>query len=55
MSAPRNFRGATYQIRVERNGSGDKVTLKVDSNLNVGNLVPIAAPGKKVNIEVSIG
>jgi cellobiose phosphorylase len=53
--ARREFRGATYEIAVERRGPGDQVALAVDGVPVVGDVVPIAPAGRRVLVEVTIG
>jgi cellobiose phosphorylase len=54
-SATRVFRGATYQITVERSGSGASVVLSVDGEIIPGDLVPLAKPGTTVRVKATIG
>lgn len=54
LTATRIFRGATYQISVERMGSGAETSLTVDGKHLEGNLVPLAKPGKMVRVQVII-
>jgi cellobiose phosphorylase len=54
-SVTRNFRGASYKIKVERKGIGNKITLKVGGKTLNGNLLPVAGPGSTVNVEVTVG
>jgi cellobiose phosphorylase len=44
-SARRNFRGVTYNITVERAGSGNTITLTVDGKPVEGNVVPFPKDG----------
>jgi cellobiose phosphorylase len=50
-SATRRFRGATYSITVRRGNLGES-RLLVDGKLVEGTLVPLAAPGATVRVEV---
>jgi len=43
----RKFRGATYQIEVQRAGDGNQVSLEVNGAPVQGNLVPLPAAGTK--------
>jgi cellobiose phosphorylase len=43
----RKFRGVTYDIAVERTGSGNEVSLEVNGASIAGNLVPLPPPGTK--------
>jgi cellobiose phosphorylase len=53
--ATRLFRGATYQIIVERVGRGNAVTLKVDGKPVEGNIVPLPLAGQtEVKVEVRL-
>jgi cellobiose phosphorylase len=45
--ATRKFRGVTYDIAVERAGSGNQVSLEVDGAPLPGNLVPLPPAGTK--------
>lgn len=54
-SATRHFRGVTYHITVERTGSGNKVSLFVDSMQISGKIVPLPPKGvSEVNVKVVI-
>jgi cellobiose phosphorylase len=51
--ARRIFRGVTYQITVERAGSGNATTLMVDGRPMEGNVVPFPPEGiKEVQVDV---
>ncbi|HQE17815.1 MAG: glycosyl hydrolase family 65 protein [Aggregatilineales bacterium] len=54
-SATRQFRGATYEIEVRRNGAGTGVSLTVDGVPLAGNVVPPAAPGSVVKVVATLG
>ena len=43
----RKFRGVTYDIRVDRTGAGNNVSLEVDGTSVPGNLVPLPPPGAR--------
>jgi cellobiose phosphorylase len=45
--ATRKFRGATYEIEVERAGPGNQVTLEVNGARVSGNVVPLPSNGAK--------
>jgi len=49
-TATRQFRGATYNITVERHGTGNNITLKVDGKRIDGNIIPIALKGATVKV-----
>jgi cellobiose phosphorylase len=51
-TATRKFRGASYNITVERHGPGNAVTLTVDGNPVEGNLAPAAPAGSTVEVKV---
>jgi cellobiose phosphorylase len=53
-SVTRVFRGATYQIKVRREGAGNKMVLEVDGKSLEGNLIPIATTGSTVNVLVIV-
>jgi cellobiose phosphorylase len=50
-TATRQFRGATYEIIVERQGSGNAVSLEVDGKPVTGSMVPLAAKGSTVKVK----
>jgi cellobiose phosphorylase len=52
--ATRQFRGATYEISVERQGSGNHVSLEVDKKPIEGTIVPLAAPGSTVQVKAIV-
>ncbi len=54
-TATREFRGATYQITVERAGAGQTVTLIVDGQPVAGDVVPPAEPGRTVRVQARLG
>ena len=47
LKVTRKFRGVTYQIAVERKGSGNQVALEVNGASIAGNLVPLPPAGTK--------
>ncbi len=49
------FRDARYEIVVERAGAGDAVSLVVDGTPVEGDVVPLAAAGGSVLVEVMVG
>ena len=51
----RHFRGATYVIRVQRTGKGNRVELSVNGKSIPGRVVPPARRGATVNVNVSVG
>ena len=56
-TASRRFRGATYQISVRRaatldSGLGEGAGVRVDGTQVAGTLLPLAAPGQTVRVEV---
>ncbi len=53
--ARRRFRGALYEIDVVRSGPGNRVALVVDSEPLEGDVVPAAAAGEHVRVEVTVG
>lgn len=53
--ARRLFRGALYEIAVERTGPGSRVSLTVDGEPVAGDVVPLAAPGARTTVEVAVG
>jgi cellobiose phosphorylase len=53
--ARRVFRGALYEITVERKGSGDGIALVVDGSPVEGDVVPLVPAGERVVVEVSVG
>jgi cellobiose phosphorylase len=50
----RKFRGATYDITVERDGPGNSVSLQVDGKAVDGNIVPIASLGSIVDVRATL-
>jgi cellobiose phosphorylase len=46
-SAKRTFRGATYHIKIERTGSGNEISLRVNGNPIHGEVVPFPPEGVK--------
>ncbi|MEO8613010.1 MAG: glycosyl hydrolase family 65 protein, partial [Chloroflexota bacterium] len=52
--ATRIFRGVTYHITVERQGSGNEVSLKVDGKSVSGNIVPLQEGKADCNVSVTI-
>jgi cellobiose phosphorylase len=50
--ATRQFRGATYEIVVRREGEGDRVAIVVDGRPLNGDIVPVAPGGTVVMVEV---
>ena len=51
----RKFRGVTYRIAVERAGSGNQVSLKVNGASVPGNLVPLPPPGtESVDVKATL-
>jgi cellobiose phosphorylase len=48
----RRCRGAVYEIRVRNSGGSQPARLTVDGELIQGNLVPYAAAGRSVLVEV---
>ncbi len=53
--ATRRFRGALYEIAVERRGAGDEIALVVDGVPVAGDVVPLAPAGDRVQVEVTVG
>jgi cellobiose phosphorylase len=53
-TATRQFRGATYEITVERQGKGNAVSLEVDGKPVNGNIVPLAARGSTVKVKAIV-
>jgi cellobiose phosphorylase len=53
-TATRQFRGATYEIAVERKGSGNLASLEVDGKPVNGNIVPLAATGTTVQVKATV-
>jgi cellobiose phosphorylase len=53
-TATRQFRGATYEISVERQGSGNQVSLSVDGKPVSGNIVPLAAKGTTIKVKAIV-
>jgi cellobiose phosphorylase len=49
-TATRQFRGATYEIVVERQGTGNNVSLEVDGKPVAGNIIPLAIKGTTVKV-----
>jgi cellobiose phosphorylase len=47
----RQFRGATYEIAVRREGPGNNVSLTVNGKPIAGNVIPVIAPGQTVTVE----
>jgi cellobiose phosphorylase len=54
-TARRRFRGALYEIAVERSGAGAAVALVVDGRPVDGDVVPVAPPGARVAVGATIG
>lgn len=53
--ALRKYRGVDYQIKVERKGPGNDVTLKVDGNPIQGTVIPLPPTGtKEVKVTVTV-
>jgi cellobiose phosphorylase len=53
--AVRKYRNVTYQIKVERKGNGNEVSLIVDGNAISGNVIPLPAAGiKEVKVVVTL-
>ena len=52
--ATRHFRGATYEISVERQGSGNHISLEVDGKSIQGNIVPLATQGSTVQVKAIV-
>jgi len=53
--ALRKYRGVDYQIKVERKGPGNEVTLKVDGNPIQGTVIPLPPTGtKEVKVTVTV-
>jgi cellobiose phosphorylase len=50
----RQFRGATYHIRVARKGTGAAISCIMDGKALPGNLAPAASPSSDVYIDVTI-
>jgi cellobiose phosphorylase len=53
--AVRVFRGATFDISVERAGPGNNVTLVVDGRPIDGDVAPLAPAGSRVQVRVTVG
>ncbi len=53
-TATRQFRGATYEIRVERQGKGNDVSLEVDGNPMTGSIIPLATKGSTVRVKAIV-
>jgi cellobiose phosphorylase len=52
----REFRGCLYDVSVDRIGTGNHVSLKVDGNSIPGNTVPLPSDDvKSVQVKVDIG
>lgn len=51
-SAVREFRGATYNISVRREGSGNRVALTVDGQPVAGTIVSVAPSGTSVSVAI---
>ena len=49
--ATRQFRGATYQITVRREGAGDTAAIRVDGRPLAGDTIPVAPGGTVVHVE----
>jgi len=49
----RKFRGVTFKIKVEREGSGNESSILVDGKAIEGNVIPVPGSGKKV-VEVLV-
>ncbi len=45
--AVRRYRGVRYEIRVERRGSGNRVTLEVDGEMISGTIIPFPPAGTR--------
>jgi cellobiose phosphorylase len=52
--AIRQFRGATYEISVERQGSGNHVSLEVDGKSIDGTIIPLAAQDSTVQVKAIV-
>ncbi|MDE6341498.1 MAG: glycosyl transferase [Muribaculaceae bacterium] len=50
----RSFRGADYEIYVERKGKGDEISISLNGKKIEGNLIPTQPEGSKNKIEVII-
>ncbi|HEV2174498.1 MAG TPA: hypothetical protein VGR71_13070, partial [Nitrospira sp.] len=54
--ATRKFRGITYNIEVQRSGSGNQVALTVDGAAVKGDVIPLPTDGRKqVAVKVVLG
>ncbi len=53
-TATRQFRGATYEITVERQGKGNNVSLEVDGNPMTGSIIPLATKGSTVRVKAIV-
>ncbi len=49
----RRFRGATYRISVKRAGKGSRAAIRVDGQVQAGNILPLPRPGQ-TEIEVEV-
>ena len=50
-TATRQFRGATYEITVQRQGTGNTVSLEVDGKPIAGTIIPLASKGSIVHVK----
>ena len=50
-TATRQFRGATYEITVQRQGTGNAVSLEVDGKPIAGTIIPLASKGSIVHVK----
>ena len=53
-TATRQFRGATYEITVERQGAGNDVSLEIDGKAINGTIVPLAVKGSTVQVKAIV-
>jgi cellobiose phosphorylase len=53
--ARRVFRGVLYDIRVERRGQGNAVSLAVDGEPLAGDVVPHRPQRRRVMVEATVG
>ena len=53
-TATRQFRGATYEIAVERQGTGNDVSLEIDGKKIDGNVIPLAILNSTVHVKAII-
>ncbi len=53
-TATRQFRGATYEITVERQGMGNQVSLEIDGKQIAGNIIPLAPEGSTVQVKAFV-